>query len=281
MDLRELVVVDLVLVRTAELVRAGEDGIVAQLGVLVQGVHGVEAKARDPALVPVAVDVEHRVLDFRVAPVQVGLFGIEVVVVPLARGGIELPGGAPESRDPVVRRPAVGLAVAPHVPVTLLRGARALRVEKPLVLVGGVVHHEVEDDPDAAAPCLGDQMIEIAEGAVHRIDVFVVGHVVAEVHLRGRKAGGDPDRVDAELLQVVELGGDAVEVTDAVAVAVGEAARIDLVEHRMLPPLVGIGRLGEPGARGEDRRQDKGKGRTQVLSRHGILRFRASPAPRS
>ena len=44
-------------------------------------------------------------------------------------------------------------------------------------------------------------------------------------------------RVDAQVAQVVELGGHAGEVADAVAVAVGEAARVDLVEDGLLPPL--------------------------------------------
>ena len=70
---------------------------------------------------------------------------------------------------------------------------------------------------------------------------FVVGNVVAEVHLRRREAGRDPDRVHAEIFQVIQLRRDAVEVADAVVVAVGKAARIDLIEHRVLPPLVSFG----------------------------------------
>ena len=44
-------------------------------------------------------------------------------------------------------------------------------------------------------------------------------------------------------LQVVEALGDAVQVADAVAVRVLKAARIDLVDDGVLPPvaLVGLG----------------------------------------
>jgi hypothetical protein len=36
--------------------------------------------------------------------------------------------------------------------------------------------------------------------------------------------------------EVVELAGDAGEVADAVAVRVGERARVDLVDDRVTPP---------------------------------------------
>ena len=51
-------------------------------------------------------------------------------------------------------------------------------------------------------------------------------------------------------MEVIELGSDAIEVADAVVVAVCEAAGINFVEYGVLPPLasMGIGLL--PGARG-------------------------------
>ena len=43
--------------------------------------------------------------------------------------------------------------------------------------------------------------------------------------------------VDAELRQVVESPLDPGEIPDAIAVAVREAARVDLADDRGLPPL--------------------------------------------
>ena len=75
-----------------------------------------------------------------------------------------------------------------------------------------------------------------------RVDVAVVGDVVAEVEHRRRVERREPDGVDAErrrcaVVQVVESAGDARQVADAVAAGVGEAARVDLVHHAMLPPV--------------------------------------------
>ncbi len=38
-------------------------------------------------------------------------------------------------------------------------------------------------------------------------------------------------------LKVIHLGSDAAQIANAVIVAVGKAARIDLIEHRVLPPI--------------------------------------------
>ena len=83
--------------------------------------------------------------------------------------------------------------------------------------------------------------VEVGERAEDRIDVAVVGDVVAEVgHGRGVE-GRDPDGVDAEGGEVVEAGEDAGEVADAVAVRVLKGARIDLIDDAVLPPYADVG----------------------------------------
>src|SRR5262249_24632073 len=48
----------------------------------------------------------------------------------------------------------------------------------------------------------------------------------------------DPDAINAEACYVIQLLGDSREVADAIAVAVTETARIDLVDDGTLPPSV-------------------------------------------
>jgi len=49
------------------------------------------------------------------------------------------------------------------------------------VLVGGVVHHQVHHQLHAAGVQRGDELVEVGEGAEHRVDVAVVADVVAVV----------------------------------------------------------------------------------------------------
>ena len=104
------------------------------------------------------------------------------------------------------------------------------------MLVGGVIDHEIHDDADAALVSFARHSVEIVQGAVHAVNVFVIGNVVAEIYLRRGITRSDPDRIHAQRFQIVQPGGYARKVPDAVVVAVSEAARIYLVENGMLPP---------------------------------------------
>jgi hypothetical protein len=48
--------------------------------------------------------------------------------------------------------------------------------------------------------------------------------------------GHQPQAFDSQRLQVIELLGDAVEIADAVAVAVAKRTDKDLIENRVVPP---------------------------------------------
>ena len=102
-----------------------------------------------------------------------------------------------------------------------------------------MVGHQVHRDLDAARVRGLDQPVQRLHAAEQRVDVARIGDVVAVVGHRRHHHRVEPDRVDAERLEVVQPGGHAVEVADAVAVAVAERPRIHLVEHRVRPPRLG------------------------------------------
>src|SRR5580704_10463127 len=81
-------------------------------------------------------------------------------------------------------------------------------------------------------------MTKVAERPVHGIDIFVIRNVIPEIGLWRRIARRNPNGIHPKTFQIVELGRNAFEVSNAVTVAVGEAARIDFVEHSVLPPLM-------------------------------------------
>ena len=111
---------------------------------------------------------------------------------------------------------------------------------EPRVLVAAVIGHEVQQHPQSAGPRLGDESVDIGEGAEDRVHGAVVGDVIAGVGLRGEEERGEPHRVDPELAEVVQSGGDARQVAQTIAVGVGERPRVDLVDDGVAPP-VGVG----------------------------------------
>ncbi len=234
----QFLVVFLLHVGPAEFVRSRKDRIVREFGIFKKRVHRIQPESRDAALVPESRHVQHRLFHRRIAPVQVRLLRIKVVVVILIGLRIELPRRQPKRRKPVVGRLPRPLAVAPDKPVTMLGSLRRFGILEPLVLIRGVIHHKIQNHSNVALLTFAHQVIEILHRSVHRINRLIVRHVVSEIHLRRRETRRDPDGVHAEILQVIQFRGDAVQVADPIVVAVRKTARVNLVKHRVLPPRV-------------------------------------------
>jgi len=115
-------------------------------------------------------------------------------------------------------------------------GRRAARALKPRVLVGGVVDDQLGDDPDPAIVRLGDETPHVVERPVCGVNPGVVGDVVAVVAQRRGKEGQEPQRGDAEILQVVELARQALEIADAVIRAVEERLDVELIDDGVFVP---------------------------------------------
>jgi hypothetical protein len=113
--------------------------------------------------------------------------------------------------------------------------------------VAGVVHHEVENHPDAASMRLVDEAVEVGLRTEQRIHPFVVADVVAEVQAGRRVDRRQPDGVDPEAVraEMIEVPDDPAQIADTIAIRVGEAARVDLVDDPALPPVVAEARLFE------------------------------------
>ena len=211
-------------------------------------VRDVDPEAVDPAVAPEPEDVVELRPHVGVLPVQVGLGHVEDVQVPLARRAVglghALPAPTAEHRRPVVGgllaagTPAVTEDVAVALGAARTGGQRGL---EPGVLAARVVRHEVDEHLEAQAVRGGDHRVGVGEGAEPRVDVAVVGHVVARVVHRGDVERAQPHRIHTEVAQVREAGGDAREVADPVAVGVGPRARVDLVDHGVAPPRCGGG----------------------------------------
>ncbi len=105
------------------------------------------------------------------------------------------------------------------------------RRTEPRVLVARMVGDEVDDhaQPQGGGPL--DERVGVGERPQQRVAVAGVRDVGAAVGPGGRAERREPDRVDAQPGQVVEPGGEAGQVPDAVTVGVRERLRVDLVDH--------------------------------------------------
>src|ERR1700687_59542 len=106
------------------------------------------------------------------------------------------------------------------------------------MLLRGVIGHQIHDHPDMAFFSFAYQPVEIRHFPVKGIDGGVIGNVVTEIDEWRRIHGADPDGIDAQVANIIQPRSYPVDITDAIAVGVLEAARINLIDHRVFPPRI-------------------------------------------
>ncbi|MCY1181420.1 hypothetical protein D9M73_219210 [compost metagenome] len=99
-----------------------------------------------------------------------------------------------------------------------------------------MVDDQLGDHPQAALVGLGDETAGVGHAAVVRVHGLVFGDVVAVVTAWRGIERQQPQGVDAQLGDIVELADQAGEITDAVVVRVEERLDVQLVDDSVLVP---------------------------------------------
>ncbi len=206
--------------------------------------HRVHAKAVDAEIQPKLHDRPDRFANCRIVVVQVRLVAEEPVPVVGLRDRV--PGPVRElgvEKDEANAAIAI-VGLAPHVPVPTRIVRRAARFDEPRVLIRRVIQDELDDHAQPARVRLLQECLELLERAIARMDVRIIGNVVPIVPKWRWIHGLDPEAVDAERREMVQLGRQPDEVADAVSVAVRKRLDVQLIEDRVLVPE-GVGGSGD------------------------------------
>ena len=105
------------------------------------------------------------------------------------------------------------------------------------MLIGGMVHHQIHDQPHIAPVHLGQQLFKILHGTEFRHYLVVITYIVAIVVIGRIVDGGQPQSIHAQLFQIIQFADDSLQIPDSVPVAVAEAPGVNLVEYRLFPPF--------------------------------------------
>ena len=219
---------------------------------LVEVGNGIEPEAVEAELEPEPHHLEHGVGHLGVVVVEVGLVRVEAVPVVLIAERLVGPVGLLHVDE---HHPGLGPAlvvVVPHVPVGFGVVPALAGLDEPWMVRAGVVDDQVGDDPDAPGVGLVEQHGEVLDGPRLGMDREVVADVVAAVPKRRRVEGQQPDAVDAQPFEIVELGDEPRDVAHPVVVAVEEPADEHLVEDGPLEPEGVLGRIGQGQSPGGD-----------------------------
>ena len=124
-------------------------------GCLGQHIDYIQPESIHPAIKPAVEHGEDGVPHLRVRPVQIRLFAGEQMQIVITGLFIPFPCGSLESGLPIVRRERtpsgwVRATRVPMIPIPLRAGFGGPGFDKPRMLVGGMIHHLVHDQPQAA-----------------------------------------------------------------------------------------------------------------------------------
>ena len=128
--------------------------------------------------------------------------------------------------------------IGPDIKVAVGAIGVSARLLEPLMAIGGVVHHQVSNNADTARMGLVEKHLEILDRAKLVENGAEVADIVTAVAQRGVVERRQPEAVDTQPLQIIELFRQPFEVAGAVVVGVKEGSDEHLIEHRAAVPLV-------------------------------------------
>jgi hypothetical protein len=101
-----------------------------------------------------------------------------------------------------------------------------------------VVHHQIDQNTNAALFGAVAKLDEIAERTITRIDIVVVGDIVTIVSARRSLKRHQPNRGHAQSMQIIEATHQSLEIAGPVAVSVHVSSDRQAVDHGVLVPKI-------------------------------------------
>ena len=86
------------------------------------------------------------------------------------------------------------------------------------MFIRGVIDHQVHDQLHSPPVGFLEQAVEILHGPEFFHDCPIIGNIIPVVVIGGRINRAHPDCVDAQVLQIIQMGGDPVQIPDPISV---------------------------------------------------------------
>ena len=99
-----------------------------------------------------------------------------------------------------------------------------------------VTGNQIQDHPDAVPVGFPEKIPRFGKCSIPGIRPHEICYVIAAVAERGDIPGIDPECVDTETAQIIELRDHTRDIADPVSVRIAKAGRIDLIENRLCKP---------------------------------------------
>jgi len=101
-----------------------------------------------------------------------------------------------------------------------------------------MVDHKIHQHANPSRLRLRHHVIEIRHRPILRSDRRVIRNVVPVIHARRRIHRRNPDRIHAQVLEIIQPRSDPIDIPDPIPIRVLKASWVDLINHRMMPPAI-------------------------------------------
>ena len=105
------------------------------------------------------------------------------------------------------------------------------------MFIGAVVDDKIHKDTDIPSVSLPEEFIHVFHSAEPRIYIVIIRDIISLVSERGDVNRTQPDDIDAQIPEIIQLADNTLKISYAVSVAVTEAFRINLICYFFIPPL--------------------------------------------
>ena len=105
------------------------------------------------------------------------------------------------------------------------------------MLYGSMSGHQVEKNVHSSLMYLLKQLLCILIGAVSGRNRVIIRYIVACISKGSSKAGIDPERIAAQILDIIQFGDDSLEVADSVCVGIHKRLGINLIKNCIVKPF--------------------------------------------
>src|SRR5689334_4407291 len=99
-----------------------------------------------------------------------------------------------------------------------------------------MIQDQLRNDFDVPSVRLLQKLFKIGKRSIIRMDIAVFGYIKAIIFQGRRKEWQQPDGVDSQIIEVVELLNQPLKIANAIAVPIKEGPHGYLINDRILKP---------------------------------------------
>ena len=129
------------------------------------------------------------------------------------------------------------LSITPDVIITVWIIPAFLAFQKPRMLIGSMVDYQIHDHLQSQAVRLIQHLLKLLQIPIIRVDIFIVGNIIAIICIRRRIERRKPYAVHTKRFYVRQFFVNAVQIADSVSVSIIKTSDPDLVKCHSFVPI--------------------------------------------